>query len=153
MEGEMAKFTSVIALTAAICCGSTASAEASVASLQPGAAVQQLAPADGRLWLAQYRPGYRPGRPHYRPRRRHHDNSGNVVAAGALGLVLGAAIASSASHQYDPPPAPLPYDQVDPYTQPYRGGDRHQYCSAKFSTYDPGSGTYLASDGRHYPCH
>ena len=95
------------------------------------------------------RPAYRPDN-HYRPR---HDggNGGAIVAAGIVGLALGAAIASA--NRYDPPPQPIPYADVDPYTQPYTGNDWHSYCAAKFSTYDPRDGRYLAADGRRYPCH
>ncbi len=95
------------------------------------------------------RPAWRPGHHHYRPHRG--GNGGAVVAAGIAGLFVGAAIANA--NRYDPPPAPIPYADVDPYTQPYRGRDWHGYCAAKFSTYDARDGRYLALDGRRYPCH
>jgi hypothetical protein len=83
----------------------------------------------------------------------HQDNTGAIVAAGIFGLVAGAAIASANANRYDPPPEPIPYSDIDPYTTPYRSGDWHAYCAAKFDDYDPRSGTYLAVDGRRYPCH
>ncbi len=94
------------------------------------------------------------GRPAYHHHHHGRGNGGAIAAAGIIGLVAGAAIASSQSQRYDPPPAPVPYDQVDPYTSPYPGsGDFHAYCASKFSTYDPRTGYYMASDGRRYPCH
>jgi hypothetical protein len=99
----------------------------------------------------------RPGgdRNSWTPRHHHHGGSrgggGAVIAAGLAGLFVGAAIANA--NRYDPPPAPIPYADVDPYTQPYRGRDWHDYCAAKFSTYDPRDGRYLAVDGQRYPCH
>ncbi|MGI9169285.1 MAG: BA14K family protein [Caulobacteraceae bacterium] len=98
---------------------------------------------------AQAGPAWRPGQHHHRPHRG--GNGGALVAAGVAGLFVGAAIASA--NRYDPPPAPIPYADVDPYTQPYAGHDWHGYCAAKFSTYDPRDGRYLAVDGRRYPCH
>lgn len=100
----------------------------------------------GHHWGGGYRGGgYRGGH------HRHHGNAGAFVAAGIGGLVLGAALASA--NRYDPPPAPLPYNSVDTYIEPYGGHDWARYCAAKFSTYNPATGQYLAADGRTYPCH
>jgi hypothetical protein len=33
-----------------------------------------------------------------------------------------------------------------------QGSDRHAYCSSKYRSYDPGSGTYLGYDGERHPC-
>ena len=93
----------------------------------------------------------RPARGHHHHRPRGGGNGGALVAAGIAGLFVGAAIANA--NRYDPPPAPIPYADVDPYTQPYRGRDWHDYCAAKFSTYDPRDGRYMAVDGQRYPCH
>ena len=110
-----------------------------------------------------YRPmpggNFRPGPAYgagYRPGHRHHHDSGNtgaLVAVGAIGLIAGIALAKSNSQRYDPPPAPISYGDVDPYTQPYASGDFHAYCARKFNTYDPRDGRYMAQDGQRYPCH
>ena len=69
-----------------------------------------------------FRPGHRPHAGHFRPGHhhgwghRHGGHGGRVVAAGMIGLFAGAALANA--NRYGPPAAPLPYDQVDPYTQP-----------------------------------
>ena len=97
------------------------------------------------------------GRYHHewRGERRHHHhgggNAGGAIAAGVVGLMLGAALSNA--NRYDPPPAPMPYRNVDNYIEPYGGHDWAAYCSQKFSTYDPATGMYLAGDGRRYPCH
>ena len=87
-------------------------------------------------------------------RPHHHGRGGNggaIVAAGVMGLVLGAALSNA--NRYDPPPAPVPYRDVDTYVEPYGGHDWARYCSQKFADYEPSSGTYMADDGRRYPCH
>jgi hypothetical protein len=115
----------------------------------------------GAVASAQPSHGRRPGgdRHSWSPPRHHHHggrrdrggNGGAVVAAGLIGLFAGAAIANA--NRYDPPSQPIPYADVDPYTQPYRGNDWHSYCAAKYSTYDPRDGRYVAVDGNRYPCH
>jgi hypothetical protein len=90
----------------------------------------------------------------WRGDRHHHHrggNAGGLIAAGVAGLMLGAALSNA--NRYDPPPAPVPYRDVDTYVEPYGGHDWARYCSQKFATYDPATGTYLAADGRRYPCH
>ncbi|MDQ2859578.1 MAG: BA14K family protein [Pseudomonadota bacterium] len=135
----MLKSVSVGVLVAAMSCslfvGGGASAQ-SVTARRPG-------------HHQNHRPPYRPPHHHHRPHRG--GNGGAVVAAGLAGLFVGAALANA--NRYDPPPAPIPYDDIGPYTQPYAGHDWHSYCAAKFSTYDPRDGRYLAVDGQRYPCH
>jgi hypothetical protein len=100
-----------------------------------------------------YRHGHRPNAG-WRGGHRHHRGGGNggaLVAAGIGGLILGTALANA--NRYDPPPAPVPYAQVDNYVEPYRGHDWANYCSAKYSTYNTATGEYMAADGRTYPCH
>jgi hypothetical protein len=68
----------------------------------------------------------------------HRGNNGNVVAAGVLGVVLGAAIADSANHRAY-------------YQQHAQDNDYHGRCAARYHSYDRDSGTYLGRDGhRHY---
>ena len=84
--------------------------------------------------------------------RRHNDrdNDGAAIAAGVVGLILGAAIASSSQ-----PSAPV-------YAQGYSGGydydrygrysDYDRACASKYWSYEADSGTYLAANGYRYQC-
>ena len=73
----------------------------------------------------QYRRRYR-NRRYY---RRHHNNGGAVAAGAIFGLAAGAIAANAAA-----------------------GGNSVAYCSQRFRSYDPGSGTYLGYDGYRHPC-
>ncbi len=128
----------------AILAPSTASATPAAAGLSSlGAAdaglVQQVQWRGGRGGYYGGRGyGYRGG--YYRGGR----NDGAAVAAGVIGgLALGAAIAGAASA----PPPPV-------YAQPGYGapGDWIAYCSQKYRSFDPASGTYLGYDGLRHPC-
>ena len=68
------------------------------------------------------------------------DNNGNVVAAGVLGMVLGAAIADSADHRAY-------------YQSHMHDDDWHNRCARRYHSYDRDSGTYRGSDGRRHYCH
>jgi hypothetical protein len=89
-----------------------------------------------------YRHGY-----HHRPYYRHrHYNRGNgaAVAAGVAGLAAGALIAGAIASQAQPAAAPPPPGTVDPTVA--------AYCARKYRSYDPGTGTFLASNGIRYVC-
>ncbi|MEZ0170922.1 BA14K family protein [Microvirga sp. TS319] len=104
--------------------------------------IDQSYPNEG---YTQYRPyrGYRPPPPYYHRHYRRHDG-GSALAAGAVGLAAGAliggAIASSQA-QAAPPPPP---GTVDPQMA--------AYCARKYRSYDPASGTFLATNGMRYVC-
>ncbi len=70
----------------------------------------------------------------------HKDNNGNVVAAGVLGMVLGAAVADSNDHRAY-------------YQSHMNDNDWHNRCAARYHSYDRGSGTYLGRDGKRHYCH
>jgi hypothetical protein len=73
----------------------------------------------------QYRHRYY--RRHY---HRHHHNDAGAVAAGAIfGLAAGAILGNAAANN-----------------------NAVAYCSQRFRSYDPGSGTYLGYDGYRHPC-
>lgn len=69
---------------------------------------------------------------HYRRgyhHRHHHDNGGAVAAGAIFGLAAGAILGNAAANN-----------------------NTVAYCSQRFRSYDPGSGTYLGYDGYRHPC-
>ena len=103
---------------------------------------------DSNVQQVQWRRyGYGYGYPGYYGYRR---NNGAAVAAGVIGgLALGAAIAGAASAP--PPPAYYaPGYVAGGYGAP--GGDWLAYCSSKYRSFDPATGTYLGYDGLRHPC-
>lgn len=104
----------------------------------------------------------------------HHrrDNTGAIVAAGALGLIAGAVIAGSANRQqpvyddyydYEPQPRrvyrndyyrPAPQRRVvyrdyavEPWTPEW-----YQYCSDRYRSFNARSGTFTGYDGQQHFC-
>jgi hypothetical protein len=89
----------------------------------------------------------------------------------AAGLIVGGAIAASQypygygygyapyGYGYGYAPAPV-YAEPPVYGAPgpgyaapgYAGGDAVAYCSQRFRSYDPASGTYLGYDNLRHPC-
>lgn len=67
----------------------------------------------------------------------HHRDDGGAIAGGIIGLaagaIIGGAIANAAAQQQQQQQAVA-------------------YCSQRFRSYDPASGTYLAKDGGRRPC-
>ncbi len=110
-------------------------------------------------------------------RWRHYNghSSGDVVAAGVLGLAAGAIIAGIASQ-----PAYREPVYADPYRYPRRNNyyandgyaddgyygepvyvrrslepwsrQWYRYCSNRYRSFDPGSGTFVGYDGREHFC-
>ena len=80
-----------------------------------------------------------PASAQYRHDGGGRDNNGNAVAAGALGFVLGAAIADSSEHR----------DYARSHMNDSRWVDG---CRSRYRSYDRDSGTYLRNDGRRYYC-
>lgn len=88
-------------------------------------------------------PGYRGGPYVYGPGYRNCgwggcNNNGAAVAAGVIGgLALGAAAAAAANSS----------------SAPVRSSnDWIAYCSSKYRSFDPSTGTYLGYDGKRHPC-
>lgn len=103
--------------------------------------------------------------------RHHHNNrnnGGELLAAGALGLMAGALIAGSANRSqpiydydyYEPQPRPRAYrsDYYRPAPQPratYSGSyamepwtpQWYQYCSDRYRSFKPKTGTFTGYDG------
>lgn len=100
-----------------------------------------------------------------RPRKR---DNGNAIAAGVIGLAAGAIIAGALSQpsspSYAPPPPrvyypPQPaYNAYPPAPVQYRGGAQpwsqawYNYCSQKFRSFNPKTGTYRGYDGADHFC-
>lgn len=101
---------------------------------------------------------WRKGR-HY----HHHSDSGDLAVAGVLGLAAGALAVGLTSQ-----PALVYYER--PYRQPvrqypervylddYAGGlepwsdEWYDYCSDRYRSFDPRSGTFVGYDGREHFC-
>jgi len=109
------------------------------------------------------------GRPYYY-RDRHRDH-GDAVAAGVIGLAAGALIGSALSQPqptyvqpaapvYAPPPPPPAYYPAAPARQVtyYRAGYEpwsrgwYQYCTDRYRSFNPNTGTYRGYDGRDHFC-
>ncbi|MBO0734781.1 MAG: BA14K family protein [Methylocapsa sp.] len=83
-----------------------------------------------------------------------------AVAAGVItGAVVGSALARP--YYYGPGPyypyypyyAPAPAGYYAPgYYGPQSGEGAIAYCSRRFRSYDPRTGTYLGTDGNRHPC-
>ncbi|MGU3575815.1 BA14K family protein [Brucellaceae bacterium C25G] len=109
-------------------------------------------------------------RPNYdRPRKRDRSDA---IAAGVIGLAAGAIIAGalsqpSAPNYAPPPPQPRVYYPPQqtynaypsaPAPVQYRGGAQpwsqawYNYCSQKFRSFNPKTGTYRGYDGANHFC-
>jgi hypothetical protein len=93
-----------------------------------------------------YRGGYGGGY------RRHGGGGGGFIPGAVAGAVIGGAIASQGYYGQ-----PGYYDDQSQYYDDSvavapEGGDDAAYCSQRFRSYDPASGTYLGSDGYRHPC-
>jgi hypothetical protein len=110
--------------------------------------------------------------------RRHHHGGNDALVGGAVGLatglIVGSAIASSPRYdepRYIDPPAYEPeYESVPVYRAPqrYYAPARYyapvrtaaepwtpqweRYCSYRYRSFDPSSGTYVGNDGRSHFC-
>lgn len=128
-------------ISAVILAGATA-----VASLQPAAAAPLMVnpvntqSAISNVETVQYRRGHRgPGWRHdgwnhrrhgWRHGHGYHRNGAAVLGGLAAGAIIGGAIANSQA----------------------RTSDADAYCSQRFKSYDPASGTYLGYDGNRHAC-
>jgi hypothetical protein len=72
---------------------------------------------------------------------------GGAAAGFAAGAIIGGALgaATSRPYYYDYGPGYYDYGYA-------RGGNAVAYCSQRYRSYDPASGTYLGYDGLRHPC-
>jgi hypothetical protein len=106
---------------------------------------------------------------------RWHDNdSGDAIAAGVIGLATGAIIGGLVAQPryYGEPayvddyprPAPRRYYYSERYYEPERvyvrrsyglepwSRDWYRYCSSRYRSFDPSTGTFVGYDGREHFC-
>lgn len=97
-------------------------------------AASRIAKSDARLVEVQWRPGYHHGwhRHHWRDGYRHRYSRGWGPAVG--GFVAGAAIGSAVANSRA------------------QAAENNTYCSQRYKSYDPSSGTYMGYDGVRHPC-
>ncbi|MGO4174664.1 BA14K family protein [Bosea sp. TAF32] len=139
----------LVVVTALAGCGAMA-APASAAPLAPAsAAIASAKVASSLLQSVQWRPyGY------YGPRYYRY-NRGPAVGAGIAAGVIGGALAAGALAAPPPPPvyygypAPAPvYGAPAPaYGYGIEDVDAVAYCSRRFRSYNPETGTYIAKGG------
>jgi len=105
----------------------------------------------------------------WKHRHWHRGGHGDAVAAGILGLAVGAlavGIATNNDRYYEPGyrevrPRPRPdrnYYVRDPDVvyldsslEPWTVG-WYEYCEDRYRTFDPGTGTFMGYDGREHFC-
>jgi hypothetical protein len=104
-----------------------------------GAVCATAAPAEARPHGGYYHGGYYGG--HYR-----HDNGGAAVAAGVVGLALGAALASNSHSYYD-----RGYYAPGYYAPSYYGGYGYRMCESTRWVWDPYIGRRVPVTSR-YAC-
>jgi len=100
-----------------------------------------------------YRPQHYRGKQHYRGRQRSH--RGDAVAAGIIGLGIGAIIGSTLSQPSSPPPpprtyypAPQPvYSALEPWSPSW-----YRYCEERYRSFNPRTGTFRGFDGQDHFC-
>lgn len=81
-------------------------------------------------------------RRHYYHRHYGH-GGGDALAAGAVGLAAGALIGAAIANQAQAAPPPPP-GTVDPTVA--------AYCARRYRSYDPATGTFMATNGMRYVC-
>ena len=75
---------------------------------------------------------------------------GAPVAGGLIaGAIIGGALAAPYGPGYYPGPG---YYGAPPVAYGPPPGDAIAYCTRRFRSFDPGSGTYLGNDGYRHPC-
>ncbi|WP_305986141.1 BA14K family protein [Roseibium sp. MMSF_3544] len=99
---------------------------------------------------------------HYHNQKRHkkNDNLGAAVAAGVIGLAAGAILLGATSQPTYAAPPPPNYYPPAPYPGRVHGAVGYQpwspawyqYCSNKFRSFNPSTGTYTTYRGEQRFC-
>lgn len=105
---------------------------------------------------------WREQRPRHPQHHHRQDDTGDLIAAGVLGLAIGiiaaTAIDGAAADGGDPygdgdPIAPHggAYAAYDPVIEPWTH-DWYRYCMARYRSFDPQTGTFRGYDGYDHFC-
>ncbi|MCO4315830.1 BA14K family protein [Phyllobacterium sp. 21LDTY02-6] len=106
---------------------------------------------------------------HHRWRRHHHRGGGDALAAGAIGLAAGALIGGALAQPREPEVVYRDYDDRRVYREPVRvyrevrapryygsaepwSREWYRYCSDRYRSFNPETGTFRGYDGRDYFC-
>ena len=122
-------------ICAAVLAGATSVASSQGAAAAPLAVNAGIGKSASSIEAVQFRYGHgwrhHGGWRHegYGWRHRHYGNGAAVLGGLAAGAVIGGAIANSQAR-----------------------ADGASYCSQRYKSYDPASGTYLGYDGDRHPC-
>jgi hypothetical protein len=145
------------ALGAALLAGSLIPTQAAEAapSIAQAAAQAQSRTYPGESFAQYGRRGGYYGRGYgYRGGYYRRGYGGGALAAGVVGGLAVGALAGAAIANSQPAPGYYGYGGgAQPVGNIY-GADPNwvNYCASKYRSFDPRSGTYLASDGYRYPC-
>ena len=124
---KFARTLAVLALAGATSMVSTAPATS--APLMQDNGLKAARDSNGVRQVQGRRHGQRHHWRHRHHRHHHHHGWGPAIGGLAAGAIIGSAIASSQAR-----------------------ADTVAYCSQRFKSYDPASGTYLGYDGLRHPC-
>jgi len=93
-------------------------------------------------------------RDYYRQSSKRRSRQSDAVAAGIIGLGVGAIIGSALAQPSSPPPPRAVY----PTPQPIYGGLEpwspgwYDYCGRRYRSFNPNSGTFRGYDGQDHFC-
>lgn len=118
---------------------STAASVAPPSVVLPGVGVSEAQAGQRHHWRHQR--GHH--RRHYRHYRRHR-HGGDAAAAGIIGGIIGLGVGAAIANQ--PPPRRV-YGHPRPWTDAW-----YAYCSRKYRSFDPRSGTFQPYHGPRTLC-
>ena len=122
----------VLALAVPIGAAQAAPMQAAPMQVAPMITASGAAKNDANLVKVQWRHNRRHGWHHWRDGYRHRYGRGWGPAVG--GFVAGAAIGSALANSRA------------------QAAENNTYCSQRYKSYDPSSGTYMGYDGIRHPC-
>lgn len=140
-------------IAAALAGGFALATPAAAAPLAPASAVVATAGSANLVEQVQYRRyygrgyGYGPRYGYYGRGYRYNRGAavGAGIAAGALGALAAGALLAPGPVYAEPVPPPVYAAPRPVYVEP--DADAIAYCSRRFRSYDPSTGTYIASGG------